>query len=262
MNVPPRLRHVAVTGASSGIGAALAQAHAGAGVRLALAGRNDMRLQAVADTCRAKGAQVETTIFDVRQPDRVRDWIVATDARLPLDLVYANAGLGGTYALAGPQGEDGEAARAIVGTNLIGVINTAGPALEVFLARGQGQLVLIGSLAGRLGLPHCPAYSASKAAVAAYADALRRLSRGTGVQVTLVEPGFVRTPMLDGVPSGDLMVWDVAKAAAAILNAVAQRRAVLRFPFAVATLLQLGRWLPPPWIDRILSADFQKGFRP
>ncbi len=153
MSVPPRWRHVAVTGASSGIGAALAQAHAGAGVRLALAGRNHVRLAAVADTCRAKGAQVETTIFDVRQPDRVRDWIVATDARLPLDLVYANAGLGGTYALAGPQGEDGEAARAIVETNLIGVINTAGPALEVFLARGQGHLVLIGSLAGRLAFP-------------------------------------------------------------------------------------------------------------
>ncbi len=68
--------------------------------------------------------------------------------------------------------------------------------------------------------------------------------------------------MLDGVPSGDLMVWDVQKAAGAILNAVVQQRAVLRFPFTVHALLQLGRWLPRPWIDWILSADFQKGFRP
>ncbi|TCT05594.1 SDR family NAD(P)-dependent oxidoreductase [Aquabacter spiritensis] len=254
--------HVAITGASSGIGAALAEAHAAPGVRLVLGGRDAARLAAVAARCREKGAEAAVQCVDVTDAAAMRGFIEAADDLRPLDLVYANAGLGGLRALAAPDGEAIEAAHAIIATNLAGVVNTVAPALRRFVPRGAGHLVLVGSLAGRLGLPHSPVYSASKAAVAAYADGLRRLTARTGVTVTLIEPGFVKTPMAEGVPSSALMQWSAPRAAAAIRAAVEARRPVYAFPFALAALLHLARHLPRPLVDAILSAAHRKSGQP
>ena len=256
-----RFKHVAITGASSGIGAALAEAHAAPGIRLALSGRDMQRLEAVASTCRSLGAEVTTASVDVTEATAVADWIQRVDDLCPLDLVYANAGIGGQQALAGRRGEDIESAQRIVATNLSGVINTVTPASARFQARGRGHLAVIGSLAGRLGLPHSPVYSASKAAVAIYADGMRRLLKPSGIEVTLIEPGFVKTPMSDGVPGSNFMKWPAPKAARAIRSAVEARRTVLRFPWALALILQFARHLPVWLLDRILTAAHQKATR-
>lgn len=244
-----RFEHVAITGASSGIGAALAEIHAAAGVRLALAGRNADRLAAVAERCRARGAEVETTIVDVTDAQAVEAWIAAADAVRPLDLVYANAGLGGVRSLAGPGGEAIVDASALVATNLGGVVATATAAIARMVPRRRGRVVLIGSLAGRLGLPHSPVYSATKAGVAVYADGLRRLTRASGVGVTLIEPGYVVTPMSRGVPGSDVLPWSAERAARAIRRAAEQRRAVLRFPWLLDVALVLARLLPRIVVD-------------
>lgn len=257
-----RFGHVAITGASSGIGAALAQAHAARSVRLALAGRNAERLEAVAERCRALGAEVVATIVDVTDGAAVAAWIGAADEARPLDLVYANAGLGGEKALAGPVGEALAAAHALIATNLTGVVNTATPAIARFVARGEGHLVMIGSLAGRLGLPHSPVYSATKAAVATYADGLRRLVTPSGVRVTLVEPGFVETPMSAEVPGSDVLMWSAPRAAAAIRAAVEAGRPILRFPLALGLVLHFARHLPRPLLDRILTTAHQRSIKP
>lgn len=250
--------HVAITGGSSGIGAALAENHAAPGVRLALSGRNAERLAQVADRCRSRGADVVTAIVDVTDAQAVRLWIEAADALAPLDLVYANAGLGGTGAVASDVGEAAEMARLLVETNLCGVINTASAALSCFRRRGHGQIVLIGSTAGRLGLPHSPVYSASKAAVATYADGLRRLVRRLGIHVLLVEPGFVDTPMSVGVPNRDMFLWTAERSAIAIRRAAEARRARLRFPFQLHWLIGLSRILPRPVVDHILESAHRK----
>lgn len=257
-----RFIHVAITGGSSGIGAALAEVHAAPGVRLALAGRDAGRLEAVAERCRARGADVATAIVDVTDATAVEAWIDVCDRVLPLDLVYANAGIGGRRAIAGPQGETPEDAQAIVATNLGGVVATASAAMARFVPRRRGRLVLIGSIAGRLGLPHSPTYSAAKAGVATYADGLRRLLAPHGVGVTLIEPGFVVTPMSRGVPGNDLLPWSAERAARAIRRAAESGRAVLRFPLALDLVLHLARHLPRALVDAILTTSHRGGERP
>lgn len=246
-------RHIAITGASSGIGAALAEVYAEPGTRLALAGRNCEQLYVVAQRCIGLGALVEISTFDVRDTANTDGWIRESDRLQPLDVVFANAGVGGKQALAGAMGESMLAAHNLIQTNLIGVINTVSPALSLFVPRQRGHIVLIGSLAGRIGLPHSPVYSASKAAVATYADALRRLVSPKGVAITLVEPGFVDTPMSEGILTRDLMLWSAQRAALAIQRGVAKRQPIVKFPFFLDFALQLARHFPRTLIDAILT---------
>ena len=164
-------RSVLITGASSGIGRALALTYAAPGVRLALLGRDAARLEKVAAAARESGASVEAATVDVRDRLAMAEWIGAADARAPFDLAIANAGI--TTGLApGALAEDPEAVRAIIATNLVGVLNTAEPLVAPMAARGSGQLAFIGSIAGLHGLPYSPAYCVTKAGVHAYAESL------------------------------------------------------------------------------------------
>ncbi|HAA93781.1 MAG TPA: short-chain dehydrogenase, partial [Rhodospirillaceae bacterium] len=139
---------VLITGASSGIGEALANAYAEAGASLALSGRSERRLEAVAAACRAKGATVNAAILDVQEKDSMQDWIQSVDEAAPLDLVIANAGIsGGT----GGGGEPETQARAIFAINIDGMLNTLHPAIARMQNRGQGQIALMSSLAGFRG---------------------------------------------------------------------------------------------------------------
>ncbi|MGB3877099.1 MAG: SDR family NAD(P)-dependent oxidoreductase [Shinella zoogloeoides] len=245
--------HVAITGASSGIGAALAREHAAPGVLLSLCGRDAGRLQAVAGLCEATGAQVRLSLFDLRDGKALADWIAAADGEREIDLVYACAGLGGIASVAGPDGEDPEVSADLIRVNMGAAIATATAAAARLKPRGRGRIVLIGSLAGRAGLPQCPTYSATKAGLEIYADGLRRLLRPAGVGVTLIEPGFVDTPMSKGVP-GMVFLWSADKAARRIRRAAERGRATLRFPLPLDIGLRLLRLLPRPLADWILVA--------
>ena len=116
-------------------------------------------------------------------------WITAADARRPFDLVIANAGI--TTGLApGDIAEDPDAVRAIIGINLIGVLNTVEPLIGPMCARGAGQIAFIGSIAGLRGLPYAPSYCATKAAVHAYSKSLRGRIEARGVRVSLIIPAL------------------------------------------------------------------------
>src|ERR1700730_4164774 len=155
-------RTILITGASSGIGRALALAYARAGVFLSLTGRDLQRLENTASAARAQGAEVATGRLDVRDQRAMAQWITAEDTRRPFDLAIANAGI--TTGLApGQFAEDPAAVRAIVGINLIGVFNTIEPLIAPMSARGKGQIAFIGSIAGIRALPYAPAYCATKA---------------------------------------------------------------------------------------------------
>mgnify|MGYP003345608698 CR=1 FL=1 len=139
-------RHILITGASSGIGAALARHYARDGVSLDLAGRDQARLGLVAEDCRARGAGVLTRVLDASDRDATAAWIAAAEARAPVDLVIANAGIsGGT---GGIRIEDGLAESraqmdAILAVNVQGLVNTVTPALRVMASRGRGQVALM-----------------------------------------------------------------------------------------------------------------------
>ncbi len=239
---------ILITGATSGIGAALARDYAAPGVRLVLSGRNAERLEAVAADARAAGADVEAEIVDVTDAEATARWVEAADDAVPLDLAIANAGIsGGTFG----GGESVARASAIFATNMNGVVNTLHPAAERMVARGQGQVVIVSSMAGFRGIPGAPAYSASKAAARAWGDAMRGRLKPKGVTVSIVCPGFVRTPMTDVNQYRMPMLMEVDKAASLISRRLARGDALIAFPWPVHMFVRLMAALPRPIGDYI-----------
>lgn len=249
--------HVVLTGASSGLGRALALHYAAPGRRLSLLGRDGDRLDAVAMACRAKGAAVETAQIDVTDAVALSDWLHAQDGQTPVDLVIANAGLGGSRALAPRGGEGGAQARALFAVNTVGLINTVTPLLAPMRIRRHGSLALVGSIQGDLGLPHSPAYSASKAAVRIYGDGLRRLLRADGLSVTTILPGFIDTPMSQSLRMARPFLWPAEKAARRIAQDIARGARYSIFPFPLRLAIGLGRALPPAVTDFVLTQSLR-----
>jgi short-subunit dehydrogenase len=245
-------RSVLITGASSGIGRALALAYAGPGARLGLIGRDPERLEAVAALARQRGAEVDVGRLDVRDQGAMAQWIGAADARRGFDLCIANAGI--TTGLApGEFYEDPAAVRAILGINLIGALNTVEPLIAPMLARGRGQLAFIGSMAGLRGLPYAPGYCATKAAVHAYSESLRGRLEPAGVTVSLVIAGFVKTPLNDSIDAMKPFEISDADAARIIRGGLDRRKAVIAFPWPLHFATRLSRILPVRLVDKILA---------
>ncbi len=245
-------RSILVTGASSGIGRALALAYAAPDVTLALIGRNEERLDAVAAAARERGAEIRLGRLDVRDQEAMARWISAQDAENPFDLVIANAGI--TTGL-GPQdaAEDPGAVRAILGTNLLGVLNTVEPVIAPMCARKKGQLAFVGSIAGLRGLPYAPAYSAAKAAVHAYTESLRGRLEPRGVRVSLIVAGFVKTPLNDSIDGLKPFELSDVEAARLIKRGLDRDKAVIVFPWPLYFAARLARTFPVRLIDRIMG---------
>jgi short-subunit dehydrogenase len=241
-------RSILITGATSGIGAALAGEYAAPGARLVLSGRDEERLEAVAAAARAAGAAVETALIDVTDAAATGRWVEDADDAGPLDLAIANAGIsGGTHG----GGESVAQANAIFATNLDGVINTLNPVVERMVARGRGQIAIVSSLAGFRGIPGSPAYSASKAAARVWGDAMRGRLKPRGVAVSIICPGFVRTPMTDINQYSMPMLMEVDKAASLVRRRLARGDALIAFPWPMYLLVRLMAALPRPLGDYI-----------
>lgn len=237
---------ILITGASSGIGAALALAYAADGVRLALGGRDRARLREVVTACTAKGATTVGTVVDVTDRQRMRDWLHDADRAAALDLVIANAGISGGTA---GGGESEDQARRIFDANLTGVLNTVHPTIETMRRRGQGQIAVMSSAASFRGFPSAPAYSASKAAVRAYGEALRGTLHRDGIAVSVICPGFVRSRMTDANPFRMPMLMDADRAARIIKRGLDRNRARIGFPWPVFFTAWLAGALPPALTD-------------
>jgi short-subunit dehydrogenase len=248
----PDPRSILITGASSGIGRALALAYAAPNVHLALIGRNPERLRETAAAAEAKGAGVLAGQLDVRDREGLRAWIAAQDTARPFDLAIANAGITSGLSDKGLN-EDPEAARALLATNLFGVLNTLEPLIEPMSARGRGQLAVIGSIAGLRGLPFSPAYCASKAAVHAYAESLRGRIETRGVLVSLIIPGFVKTPLNESITAIKPLEISDVEAAKIIQRGLSRGKATIAFPLPLYLLARFARVLPPRLVDRLLA---------
>lgn len=241
---------ILITGASSGLGAALALHYAAPGVRLLLLGRNRERLSDIEILCRSKQAMVVTALMDVTDSTAMHQFIHQQFLLNPIDLVIANAGIsGGT----GGAGEASEQARRIMAVNVDGVLNTVLPVLPLMTGRGSGQIAIISSIAGLRGLPSAPAYSASKAAVRVYGDALRGYLRAQGVAVSVICPGYITTPMTDANDFPMPFIMSAQAAACKIAAALAQRQGMVAFPWPLVMAVKLLTALPARWSDAILA---------
>lgn len=240
---------VLITGASRGLGAALAREFAAPGVHLRLVARDGAALAAVAAECVARGAAVEIALCDVRDASDLAARLMAWDDAQPFTLIVANAGVtGGTPPGGGLEGWD--SASRVLGVNLLGVVNTLEPLLPRLLARRAGRVALIGSVAGFQGLPDSPAYSASKAGLWAYGEALRARLGPHGVGVTCVAPGFFTSAMsarFQGAQPGKLPQEVMA---ARVARAIRRGRGRAIIPAGLGLMLRLLALLPVPLADR------------
>jgi short-subunit dehydrogenase len=249
----PNPESILITGASSGIGEALALHYARAGITLFLGGRNADRLESVASACREQGAEVLTWIGDVTQEAEVRQWIQHSDQHRPLNLVIANAGI----ALGATQVEElHPVATETLNANVTGVLNTVHPALEVMARRRpypvtDAQVALMSSIMGYAGVARSPAYSASKAAVKHYGEALRGAFRNMGVGVSVICPGYVGTPLLGGPDASMPFMISSEKAAKIIARGLARNKARITFPWQVLLIARVVMNLPNFLVDRI-----------
>jgi len=253
MRAPYRV--IAITGASSGLGASLALAYAGPQTAMGLIGRNRERLAATEAACRAAGATVAAAAIDVTDADTLAAWLAEFDRTHPVELLIANAGTS-----AGPDpetpGEAAETTRRQIAVNLLGAVNTIAPLVPAMCARGRGRIVAVASIAAYRGLPYSPGYCASKAGVRAYAEALRPNLAGYGLGVTVVCPGFFSSPMTErwAGPTPFLATGD--RAARQIKRGIDRGRARIAFPWPLVFGMRFCD-LAPAWIgDAIL-----RGFR-
>ena len=249
-------RSILITGASRGIGAALARAYAAPGVMLALTGRDAGRLDAVATACRHSGATVLTALLDVTDEKAIGGWIAAIDRDHPLDLVIANAGVNG-----GGSGEPLSEVQRIMRINFGGLCNTVHAAIPLMRSRRRGQIALVSSLAAYRGLPYFPAYSASKAAIKVYGEALGTWLRPQGVAVSVVLPGFVETEMSGQLTGPKPFMMGPERAVRIIRRRLAQGRRRIAFPW----LLHLGSAILahlPPWFADWLLSQTEVDVRP
>ncbi|NBB70766.1 MAG: SDR family NAD(P)-dependent oxidoreductase [Alphaproteobacteria bacterium] len=246
-------RHVLITGASRGIGAALARVYAAPGVRLSLAGRDSGALEGVAAAARSAGAEVTAAVLDVRDAAAVAEWIDAADAERPLDLAVANAGVNRPD---DPFGAAPDNLRLVLETNVLGAAHVVTACVPKMTARGRGQLGLMSSLAGITGFGGMASYGASKAAIRAYGQALRGELGRRGVKVSVICPGFVDTEMAAQVQGTRMGEWSAERAARFIAKGLAKNRGLIAFPPLEALGVRLLTVLPGVLMDPI-----GRGFR-
>jgi short-subunit dehydrogenase len=243
---------VLITGATGGIGQALARYYAEAGHSLLLHGRDPDRLESLAQRCREHGAEVQTLCVDLARADQLAPWRASLAALPPPDLVIVNAGVTSNIGADGA-GESWDAIDRTLQVNQIAAMATVDALLPAMRRRGSGQIVLISSLSAWYGLPLTPAYCASKAAIKAYGEALRGWLAPEGVQVNVVLPGFVDTGMSARFPGPRPFMWSPDKAARYIARGLARNPVRISFPFP----LNLGMWglalLPAGLSQRLLQ---------
>ena len=244
--MPGRPLRVFITGASSGLGAALARLYGAQGAQLGLVGRKPDALSAVADSLDA-----HTYIADVRDADAMQAAASAfLDACGAPDIVIAAAGISvGTLT---EQSEDAAVFRAVMDANVLGLVHTFAPFIAPMQTDG-GVLCGISSVAGVRGLPGGGAYSASKAAATVYLEALRLELKGRGITVVTVAPGYIDTPMTQVNPYPMPFKMSAATAAAKVAHCIAHRRPHSVIPWQMAGVAQVLKWLPVRVYDALFE---------
>ncbi len=246
---------VLITGASGAIGSALALHYARPGCQLYLHGRDTSRLAQVATACEARGATVACHQLDLRDQVALRAWLLAVEQQGLPELIIANAGLN-CHVAADGSGERWEEVEALLEVNIRAVMVMVDQLLPGLRQRGHGQLALVSSLAAWHGLPATPSYCASKAAIKAYAEALRGGLADQGIRVNLIMPGYVDSTMCHAMPGPKPIVWPADRAARFIARGLAKDRARITFPYPLNHATWWLAMLPPSlsqWLIRLFG---------
>ncbi|MDR2527354.1 MAG: SDR family NAD(P)-dependent oxidoreductase [Rickettsiales bacterium] len=243
-------KNILITGASSGLGKRLAIDFSNKGVNLFLFGRNEERLKDVVCVCEKRGAKVNYNMVDVRDKDKMKELITDLDNKNNIDLVIANAGISaGTFG----GDEPNEDVYTIFDINIYGVLNTIEPLIPKMIERKKGQISIISSMSSFIGMSGCPAYSSSKSCVSHYGEALRGYLKQYNIRVSVICPGFIRTPLTAKNKFAMPLIMDVDKASGIIKKGIVKNKGMIAFPFSIYILLKFIRLLPFDFVNYIFS---------
>jgi len=238
-----------ITGASSGIGRGLALELARRGAKVGLIARRVDALDELVGEIAALGSKGLALPADVQNSTSLGEAVKRIGAELgPIDVLIANAGIGPTKHAADLRGED---VAEVININVIGAANSATAVVPQMAARGQGQLVVISSLAAYRGLPKSAAYCASKAAVSAFFESLRLDLEPRGIDVTIIHPGFIKTDLTAGRHAQLPFLMELDAAVLKIVGAIERRKKTYAFPWQLATIVRAGMIMPIWMYDRI-----------
>ena len=244
---------VMITGASSGIGRGLALELASRGAHLGLLARREELLNEIVDYATKLGVKALAAAADVRDAGAVRAAADRFRSELgPIDVLIANAGIGtASHALKLAP----EHASEVIGVNVLGAVNSVAAVAPEMVARGRGRLVAISSLAAYRGLPRSAAYCASKAALTAYFESVRIDLRNTGVGVTIIYPGFIKTDLTAGRAAKMPYLMELDVAVKKIVSAMEKEKKTYAFPWQLATFVRTGLLMPAPVYDWIAERN-------
>lgn len=242
---------VLITGASSGIGEALAVEFGRRGASVGLLARRAEVLGEVARKVEAAGGRAFAVAVDVRDAGDVRAAVTKVSEHFGrVDVLVANAGIGETTSA---RKFDIEVVTQVLSVNVLGALNSVAAVLPEMLARGSGQIVGISSLAAFRGFPGSGAYCASKAALSTFFESLRAELRPNNIYVTTIHPGFIDTPMTRGRVKQMPFLQNAERAARQMVDAIEARRRTYAFPWQLATIVRLLKWMPDALYDRMLA---------
>ena len=239
-----------LTGASSGIGEALAIALAKKGATIGLLARREAELRDLASRCETAGGTARVFAADVTDAAAIQS---AADALRNefgrIDILIANAGIGGNNSET--RSLQPEAVKKVIDINLLGAVNAVHAVLPDMLEKKSGQLVAISSLAGFRGLPKSAAYSASKAGMTAFFESVRLDVQHKGVAVTIIQPGFIKTPLTAGRHNKMPFLMELDDAIPLFLKAIEKKKKFAAFPWQLATIVRAGLIFPTWLYDRV-----------
>ncbi|MCA9580500.1 MAG: SDR family NAD(P)-dependent oxidoreductase [Myxococcales bacterium] len=246
-------RHAFLTGASSGIGRALALELAKAGTEMHIAARRGDALDALAAEIESLGGMARAHPLDVSNVDGTRDLLRRLDNDLGggLDLVIANAGIAQGRWAGKLRWKDCEPT---IDVNVRGAVATLVAVLDRMVKRKRGHIVGVSSIAGYRGLPKNAVYSASKAFLSTFLEGLRVDLQGTGVSVTDVQPGFVRSELTEGGDHYMPLIMEADRAARIIAKGIRRKSGVVAFPWPIVTAARSSQLLPNAIYDRAVKA--------
>lgn len=242
--MPETPQRVLITGASSGIGAALASRLAGRGAQVWLCARRRDRLDEQLATITAAGGNAHAIELDVTDTDSTFSTLQRLDGDVQFDLAVANAGIGGSTVMQDVAKISWRDIRTTFDTNLLGAIATLQAFIPGMVRRGRGHLVGVSSIAGLFPLPRGAAYSASKAGLTLYLEAADIELRALGIPVTVVIPAFVRTPMLQSLEEPTPFVVELERAIDIIERGIARKARRVQFPLPYTLIAGATNALP------------------
>ena len=241
---------ILLTGASSGIGEALAYEMAGRGAIVGLLARREEKLKVITEKIENRGGAARYFAVDVREKDAVFDSAKKLRGEFGrIDILIANAGIGGNNKET--REFQAEAVRKVIEINLLGAVNSVAAVLPEMLEQKSGQIVAVSSLAGFRGLPKSAAYSASKAGMTAFFESLRLDVQHKGIDVTIIQPGFIKTPLTSARANKMPFIMELEDSMPYFMNAVEKRKKFAAFPWQLATVVRAARIFPAWLYDKI-----------